>query len=133
MTIPKSSSAAGRAGPAYGIALPFDLTGAPPVRELAHGEWRLAAACRSRDFEWWFAKPTSARSRLAVQLCEGCPVRRECLAAGLLFGEEFGVWGGLSHIQRRPLIARLLTGVPLATVLASALAEQRHLKRGEAA
>lgn len=60
-------------------------------------------------------------------------MRRECLAAGLLFGEEFGVWGGLSHIQRRPLIARLLTGVPLATVLASALAEQRHLKRGEAA
>jgi len=133
MMASKSSSASGRAGPAYGIALPFDQTGAPSARELAHGEWRLAAACRSRDFEWWFAKPTSARSRLAVQLCVGCPVRRECLAAGLVFGEEFGVWGGLSHIQRRPLVARLLTGVPLATVLASALGEQRHLKRSEAA
>lgn len=122
-----------RTGPAYGLALPFDLTGAPSARDLAHQEWRLDATCRGRDHEWWFANPTSARSRLAVQLCEGCPVRRQCLAAGLLFGEEFGVWGGLTHIQRRPLIARLLTGVPLATVLGTVLGEKQHLTRVEAA
>ena len=118
--------------PAYGLALPFDLTGAPSARDLADGDWRLAATCRGRDHEWWFAKPTSTRSRRAVQLCEACPVRRQCLAAGLLFGEEFGVWGGLNHLQRRPLIARLLTGVPLATILATVLFEQ-HLVKSEAA
>lgn len=133
MTTPKSFGAGGQSGPADGVALSVDVTGAPSARELAHGQWRLAATCRSRDHEWWFAKPTSARSRLAVQLCEGCPVRRECLAAGLLFGEEFGVWGGLSHIQRRPLVARLLTGVPLGTVLAAVLGQQQAGKCTEAA
>jgi WhiB family redox-sensing transcriptional regulator len=132
MTTTQVLRAGRRTGPAYGLALPFDLTGAPSARDLANGDWRLDATCRDRDHEWWFAKPTSARSRSAVQLCEGCPVRQQCLAAGLLFGEEFGVWGGLTHIQRRPLIARLLTGVPLATVLATALGEQ-HVVKFEAA
>ena len=132
MTATQVLRAGRRTGPAYGLALPFDLTGAPSARDLANGDWRLAATCRGRDHELWFAKPTSARSRRAVQLCEACPVRRQCLAAALLFGEEFGVWGGLNHLQRRPLIARLLTGVPFATILATVLGEQ-HLVKSEAA
>lgn len=110
-----------RPGPAYGILMPFDVTGAPAPRELAHGPWRQSASCRGRDVEWWFAKPTSARSRAAVAVCRACPVRRECLAAGLLYREEFGVWGGVNHLQRRPLLARLFGGESLGSVLASAL------------
>ena len=104
-------------GAAYGIPLPIDASGGPAVRDLAHGEWRQSATCRSREFEWWFAKPTSARSHDAVRLCEACPVRRECLAASLLYGEEFGLWGGLSHLQRRPLLARLAAGASLGSVI----------------
>lgn len=110
-----------RPGPAYGILMPFDLTGAPTARELAHGPWRQSASCRGRDLEWWFAKPTSARSRTAVALCQACPVQRECLAAGLLYREEFGVWGGVNHLQRRPFLSRLIAGESLGSVLASAL------------
>lgn len=31
---------------------------------------------------------------LAKQLCADCPIRRECLAAGLDRREPHGVWGG---------------------------------------
>lgn len=120
-------------GPAYGIAMPFDVTGAPTARELAHGPWRQLASCSGQDLEWWFAKPTSARSRAAVTLCRACPVRRECLAAGLLYREEFGVWGGLNHLQRRPLLARLLAGEPLGALLAATLQAGPQTTRTRAA
>ena len=114
----------GRPMTSYGTPLLFDLTGAPSVRVLAHGRWRESGLCRGLDTEWWFAKPTSARSRGAVTLCERCPVRNACLAAGLVFGEEFGVWGGVNHLERRPMVQRLLGGETLGSVLTSVLGEQ---------
>jgi len=120
-------------GPAYGIPLPIDLSGGPDRRHLAHGEWRQSAICRRSSVEWWFAKPTSARSRAAVKLCEACPVRRECLAVGLLYEEEFGLWGGVNHLQRRPLVARLLDGESLGSVLASTLGTGSETNRTEVA
>jgi len=131
-TAPTSTSAR-PPGPAYGIPLAIDLSGGPDRRYLAHGEWRQSATCNGSDVEWWFAKPTSARSRAAVQLCEECPVRRECLAAGLLYGEEFGLWGGVNHLERRPLVAQLLGGESLGSVLASALATGSGTNRTEVA
>jgi len=130
---PPTSTPARPPGPAYGIPLAIDLSGGPDRRFLAHGGWRQSAACRRSDFEWWFAKPTSARSRAAVQLCETCPVRRECLAAGLLYDEEFGLWGGVNHLQRRPLVARLLGGESLGSVLASTLGTGSGTNRTEVA
>jgi hypothetical protein len=37
-------------------------------------------------------------------VCGSCPVVLECLRAGL--GEEHGVWGGLTPLDRRNLIRR---------------------------
>lgn len=36
---------------------------------------------------------------LAAALCAGCPLRKECLAAGL--DEPYGIWGGEAPHQRR--------------------------------
>ena len=36
-------------------------------------------------------------------ICKRCPVKRECLEAGM--HEKFGIWGGTSEKQRRRLRA----------------------------
>lgn len=41
---------------------------------------------------------------LAKSLCAGCPVREECLAAGM--SERYGVWGGTTPEERRALRRR---------------------------
>ena len=103
--------------PAYGIPIPVPHTGAPSLADLAHGDWREAAACRGADESWWFAHPSSRRHIAAIAICESCPVRRECLAASLVYAEEFGMWGGLSSHLRPALVSRLRQGAPLLEVL----------------
>lgn len=50
------------------------------------------------DPESWFA---TGRGDVAAAkaLCRDCPLRLQCLEAGM--EEEFGVWGGLDPAQRR--------------------------------
>ena len=47
----------------------------------------------------------------AKLICEGCPVRTECLADALDGEVDFGVWGGMTGPERR-LLLRRLPGVP---------------------
>ena len=46
-------------------------------------------------------------------MCAGCEVRAECLQFALDNDERFGVWGGLSERERRPLAGH--GPVPVAT------------------
>jgi len=71
--------------------------------------WQDDAACRGMDTELWFpaslrAKPKEpvARMRLrkALEICQSCPVRKECLAFAVRTGQR-GIWGGLTEEQRR--------------------------------
>jgi WhiB family redox-sensing transcriptional regulator len=39
----------------------------------------------------------------AKALCAECPIRLECLEYALAADEEYGVWGGLSPVERRQL------------------------------
>jgi WhiB family transcriptional regulator, redox-sensing transcriptional regulator len=64
--------------------------------------WRASARCRTGDAEGLFV--TGARQREARSLCQGCPVRTECLAHALDHRVEFGVWGGMTERQRRALL-----------------------------
>jgi WhiB family transcriptional regulator, redox-sensing transcriptional regulator len=64
--------------------------------------WRVSARCRTGDAEGLFV--TGARQREARSLCQGCPVRTECLAHALDHRVEFGVWGGMTERQRRALL-----------------------------
>lgn len=61
-------------------------------------EWRQRAACRGRDVAYWFY--TGDEAVTALLFCKRCPVKAECLEAGLW--EEHGIWGGLTRDQRIP-------------------------------
>ena len=57
--------------------------------------WKRKAACRGRgDVEWDSFGPVQ------VLICSGCPVRAECLHAGLLEVESPGTGGMTSEAQR---------------------------------
>jgi transcription factor WhiB len=64
--------------------------------------WQDQGACAaSEDEDAWFPDPSTPRSELTavLRVCQGCPVRRSCLAAGLV-GQEAGVWGGTTEAER---------------------------------
>jgi WhiB family transcriptional regulator, redox-sensing transcriptional regulator len=66
--------------------------------------WQDRALCAQADPEAWFPdRGGSTREPKAV--CRRCPVRAQCLDYALENGERYGVWGGLSEQQRRPLLA----------------------------
>jgi hypothetical protein len=70
------------------------------------GDWHDRARCAETDPELFF--PDKGEStRPAKRICGGCEVAAECLQEALDRGERFGVWGGLSERERRPLAARL--------------------------
>ncbi len=60
-------------------------------------------------------------ARAARRNCFSCPVRTRCLSAALLYGEEYGIWGGLDPEQRLVLDARLQRGETLGSVVRSAI------------
>ena len=68
--------------------------------------------------------PHAAAARTARQVCEVCPVRTRCLAAALLYGEEYGIWGGLDPDERLVLDGRLRGGESLRAVVRSVIARR---------
>lgn len=54
---------------------------------------------------------------VARGVCEGCPVRRSCLAHALATGEPDGLWGGLDESERVWLRLALAEGTRVAAVL----------------
>lgn len=62
--------------------------------ETMPARWWTAAACRDADTSAFFA---DGRGQLATALdyCQRCPVRAECLADARARGETSGVWGGV--------------------------------------
>ncbi len=65
-------------------------------------EWYADALCAQVADEPFF--PDKGGSiREAKSVCARCPVKAECLAYALDRHERYGIWGGLSERQRRPL------------------------------
>jgi WhiB family transcriptional regulator, redox-sensing transcriptional regulator len=70
-------------------------------------------ACIGTDRDLWFSRDGeteaswSIRSREALAICAGCPVRQACLAEALSFpmSQQHGVFGGMTERQRRRLLA----------------------------
>lgn len=77
--------------------------------------WRINGVCTDAadDGAAWFAPDGSLASRAARRACRSCPVQRVCLASALWFGEEHGIWGGTTPVQREAMTARLLRGESL--------------------
>ena len=80
---------------------------------LLRAEWSDAAACRGVEGLLFFSPEVSEskdarlrRERQAKQLCADCPVRENCLSTALTQRESYGIWGGLTEIERRALLRR---------------------------
>ncbi len=71
--------------------------------ETVH-DWTTMAACNAADPDELFV--TGAAQNRAKAVCQGCPVRTECLADALDNRVEFGVWGGMTERERRALLRR---------------------------
>lgn len=58
--------------------------------------WRDDAACKGKTD--LFFSDNWTKIKQARELCAGCPVKAECLAAGA--DEEYGMWGGIEKTKR---------------------------------
>lgn len=94
-----------------------DTSGGPSLQSLLDPAWMREAVCASVDPDLWFDESDTRSSRRAIALCQQCPVRALCLASALVFREEYGISGGLTPIQRRPLETQLSRGQALGAVL----------------
>jgi WhiB family redox-sensing transcriptional regulator len=65
-------------------------------------EWQAAALCAQTDPEAFFPEKGGS-NRDAKAVCAACDVRNQCLEYALEHDERFGIWGGLSELQRRRL------------------------------
>lgn len=83
-----------------------DVTPPRPARSLNRddtpGGWREQALCAQTDPEAFFPDKGGSTKK-AKKTCMACPVRRQCLEYALEHDIRFGVWGGLSDIERRKL------------------------------
>jgi len=65
--------------------------------------WRAEAACRDYPTDLFFATTghaSIAAARDARAVCRRCPVREECLAYAMSDPDIYGIWGGLTRLQR---------------------------------
>jgi hypothetical protein len=60
----------------------------------------VSPACAKHQSSWWFEP---ARWSKAIEICQGCAMRSECLDQALQQGERLGVWGGLTPDERAAL------------------------------
>jgi WhiB family redox-sensing transcriptional regulator len=67
-------------------------------------EWRAASACLTADPDLFFpiAAGTAVAKQVsrALRICDGCPVRQQCLDFAIRTGEKDGIWGGTTPEER---------------------------------
>lgn len=115
----------------YGRPRPY-LNAAPATLAVFEpSRWAADSACVGMPTHLWFADTRSRRAAQATRVCATCPVQPLCLGASLVYGDEYGIWGGLPPEEREPLSQRLRDGEPLIEVLKSAARPRR--RRGKVA
>lgn len=68
-------------------------------------DWMNEARCAGKEHRWFFSTGYDGRALpQALELCEGCPVRSDCLDHALELNIRDGVWGGLTGDQRKRLV-----------------------------
>ncbi|MCE7081721.1 WhiB family transcriptional regulator [Streptomyces sp. ST2-7A] len=80
---------------------------ATDLRGIGDTSWQARAGCRGMDpgdaDALFFPLPRDHEAIAeAKELCDPCPVRRECLNHALENGLREGTWGGLTEAERRP-------------------------------
>lgn len=65
--------------------------------------WAHQAQCKD-DPNALFVRGAAQHS--AKRICQGCPVKAECLAEALDSEIDIGVWGGMTERERRRLLRK---------------------------
>lgn len=65
-------------------------------------DWARDALCAEIDPELFYPDK-GGTSRPAKEVCSACSVTAECLAYALEVDDRYGVWGGLTVLERRRL------------------------------
>lgn len=68
-------------------------------------DWQLHAKCRGLPVEQFYPTGSSIGAtrhteQTAKQICATCPVMNECRAHALEVREPYGIWGGLTAVER---------------------------------
>lgn len=86
-----------------------------PVAGIAirRSDWQLRASCNGPESKFFFPPhyverrdERDRRERRAKEICSTCVVRQECLDYALGIREQYGIWGGLSEMERRSVLAQ---------------------------
>jgi len=74
-------------------------------------KWQTMAACHGEMGSVFYPPVRTerkavrvAREQRAKAVCAACTVRQECLDAALAQKERYGIWGGLTDVERRQLL-----------------------------
>ena len=68
-------------------------------------DWRWQAVCASVEPKDIWYSTDLADMISARAICADCPVRRQCLTAGL--HDEHGIWGGYTPTERHRLVRNM--------------------------
>ena len=85
-------------------------------------EWREEAACLAYPAVLFFGlddseSPVERRGReeKAKRICQTCPVLQPCLEYALATREQYGIWGGMTEVERKALLRARAAGRKTAT------------------
>lgn len=67
-------------------------------------QWARKGQCQQAPLDTMYVR--GAAQHQAKRLCQGCPVKTECLTEALDNRIEWGVWGGLTERERRAVLLR---------------------------
>lgn len=82
------------------------------AEKVSDSDWQAHADCRLIGTALFFASDNEStgarqrRERTAKEICTSCPVVIPCRNYALDVGEQHGIWGGTSEIERRALRKR---------------------------
>lgn len=70
------------------------------------GEWVNDARCTTTGAEAWWpdTKTDPYRTGTALEICESCPVKAQCLQWALDNREVDGIWGGTTADERAQML-----------------------------
>jgi len=68
-------------------------------------DWKDEAACTGMDYDTFFpAVGYNQHDLHARTICERCPVKQPCLMFAVNNRIHYGIWGGLTPIQRKRIL-----------------------------
>lgn len=71
----------------------------PVINSARIAWWSDEAACRDKNIEFFYPSvngiPAARQKKQGMQLCEMCPVKRQCYDTAVANYEQHGIWGGV--------------------------------------